>query len=186
MSRAEKTPKAKPQRELFSLKPNSVADVEKIIKAEFPMETKDLFILEKTIINKNSPNEFERSTFKTNVGEHFKEAYVWIGFDSDGFVLVVAKAQVNIDENQYGDLFDFYKPYLSPTPRFILELDGFLTNQEYRMQKNLYKKMNDYMIKAIVIPIDRVNAHALERKIGDKLLEKNIPILNKYSHRMGK
>lgn len=151
---------------------------------EFSNETKKLFILEKTIIKKGSPNEFDRNEFITKVGEHFKEAYVWIGFDSDGFVLVVAKAQADIDKKKYGDLFDFYKLNLTPTPRFILEL--VLTDDERKTKNSLYKKMNDYMDKVIVIPIERENAHDLEKRIGDKLLEKDIPILNKISHRRGK
>lgn len=187
MSKAENEPKSKPQRKLFNDKPNSIDDVKRIIVDEFESEAKELFVLEKTKTNENTPNEFELEIFKAKLGKHYyDQGYVWIGLHSDGFVLVVAKAQVDIDKEKYGDLFDFYKPYFSPTPRFILELDGLLTDEEQKIRKELDKKMNDYMDIAIVIPVDRINAKELERRIGDKLLERNIPILNKYSHRMGR
>lgn len=57
------------------------------------------------------------------------------------------------------------------------------------MIKSLVSKVNEYISKAIIIipkkENDQDNTHKLEQKIGNLLLENNIPILNKNSHNYG-
>ena len=179
---ANKAETGKEQRDLFDRSNKNdvgLKKVQELIKNNFKDEINDLFVLEKDKNkDENQLNKFNEPDLQKKLAKSNSESIIWIGFHDD-FALVVAKANVILPQKNYGDLLKAYT--LPTTARFILE-----TNYQDEWQK-CYKFINDYMNKVIVIPVsESKKVKDLERAIGDMLLENNIPILNKISHRKGR
>ncbi|MFR1820603.1 MAG: hypothetical protein ACLSXK_04770 [Lactococcus petauri] len=111
--------------------------------------------------------------------------YVWIGLTDEDNVVVVGRSSFSQKaRTSFGDLFKNYSIVgQSVTQEIILTI---LEPNKIEYLKSLEKRLNNFITKAIVIPIDVVTideASKKETEIGDYLLSCEVPILNLESHR---
>ncbi|MDF9867318.1 hypothetical protein OKW22_000888 [Bacilli bacterium PM5-3] len=128
--------------------------------------------------------EYDDYFGESNEDNSNKYHYVWIAMSEEDFVIVVGKTSFSKKaRSQYGDLFNSYNFLNSVTQHTIFE--EISTEDEKRFLKSLHHKINNYIKRAIIIPIssngiDFVNN--IEKDIGRYLIDKEIPILNVESH----
>ena len=179
-TKAEAAKSGKAQRELFDI----MASSNKIDKILTLLTTQKGIPIDKVFKVEHS----DECKLEKELGENYIGSYIWIGLTYDGFVVVVAKTKVDLKNRKYGDLFADYRLWGgSVTPRLIADIVA--SDDEKVMIKSLVSKVNEDISKAIIIipkkENDQDNTHKLEQKIGNLLLENNIPILNKNSHNYG-
>lgn len=107
------------------------------------------------------------------------QEYIYVVQRQDGMVAVVGKSSFQLETDSPGDLFDNMDiSGIIGTPRLILMS---LIGEKY---KEYYKTINEYYKTGWIIPIPYdYNAHELEKKLGDFMINNGVPIFNTYSHR---
>lgn len=119
----------------------------------------------------------------------YTREYIYVVQRQDGMVAVVGKSSFkyvivsnnHIKKKSQGDLFhNMDISGILGTPRLILMS---LLGEKY---KEYYKTINEYYKTGWIIPIPYdYNAHELEKKLGDFMINNGVPIFNTYSHRGG-
>ena len=108
--------------------------------------------------------------------------YVWIGLTKDNCPVVVGRSSFPQEAtSEFGDLFLSYSVFGSVSQEIIINL---IAPEEIDKLRELDKRINEFINKAIVIPVD-VNtiedANEIETQIGE-LLKNKVPLLDKISH----
>lgn len=109
--------------------------------------------------------------------------YVWIGFTKENIPIVVGKAAISKAKNwDLGDLFLRYSLFGGVTQDILIHI---IAEDKIGNLKKLDEELNDFMKSALIVLLDvttNEKASANETIIGNKILEKKIPLLNRRSH----
>jgi hypothetical protein len=159
----------------------SPVDVDEIIKVIY--EEFSEFIA-KPIKHKITESQIETNGVVKIDYESLKEKYrladerdiVWMKFTKDNYLGVVADSNdINFDIPNHGDMYDE-----TENGRWKYNTSGILIHY-------LGKEWDSSFV--LICPIIKFpegkNRHFIEKSIGDFLIEKSIPILDYYSHRIG-
>lgn len=155
--------------------------VELLTDCDLISETEKIFVIKL--------NEFDFKAFKKSFEGLSKQSdsyfYIWIGLTEEDNVVVVGRTSFSKEaRTAFGDLFHRYSIFgQSITQEIILNI---IEPSKIDYLEDLNNRLNDFIVKAIIIPIDVLSnkeASIKETEIGDFLIKSKIPILNIESHK---